>query len=137
MKRIAIVAVVGGLVSVALVLWLLSFDQPEFSEVRRTQRPQGDEFAVNYMVNQGGATVGYGYAVHLQSGRDSAIGKRGPELWNSYKVEPVRVEWAGRDTLTVFVDNNHSYKWSVHEHNRRGIRVRTMWVEPSDSTSIP
>jgi hypothetical protein len=136
MKKLAIVAGVSGLLSVAVVLWLLSLNRPEFSEVRRAPRPQADEFAVSYEINPG-PTVGYKYAVHLQSGKDSESGERGPELWKSYKVEPVRVRWAGRDTLLVYVDNNHSYRWSVHEHNRRGIRVRTIWVEPSDSMSRP
>ena len=41
------------------------------------------------------------------------------------------------DTLEVVVDSNYSYRWSVHEHGKHGIRVRTVWIEPGGSSVSP
>src|SRR5258708_28995147 len=95
-----------------------------------------NEFAVVHEINPG-PTVGFAYAVHLQTIEDAAAGRRGLEMWNSYEIEPARVLWAGPDTLEVVVDSNYSYRWSVHEHGKHGIRVRTVWIEPGGSSVSP
>src|SRR4051794_38322453 len=100
-KRAAvIVAVVIGiyiLVMIGIMVLFLWPARPTFEELSRAQRPESGESAVCYAVNFGGATVGYGYEVYL----NSADQKRGRMLWSAYKLKPEHVAWIGPDSLDV------------------------------------
>jgi hypothetical protein len=135
-KRAWIALAVAGFFSAGVLFMMYATNRPEYREVNRARRPGSNESAVTYEINPG-PTVGFAYAVHLMTNREASARKRGPEMWNSYQVEPSRVVWAGRDTLEVFVDNNRGSRWSIHEHGKQGVRVRTVWVEPGDSTNTP
>jgi hypothetical protein len=139
MKISWIVLALAGLVSIAVVFMWFAVDRPVFRELSRAVRPGPDDFAVVHEINPG-ATVGFKYAVHLLTIKDAINHRRGSELWNSYIVKPRGVVWAGPDTLEVLVEKTpecREYGWSIHEHGRGGIRVRTVWVEPGDSTAKP
>jgi hypothetical protein len=136
-RRVGIAVFVAGLFSLGVVVALHALmPLGEYRELTRAQRPGTKEFAVVHEIYHGD-TVGMGYAVSSLSSEDVAGGRRGPKLWDSYEVEPARVVWSGRDSLAVVVDNHYGYRWSVHEHGRRGIRVRTVWVEPGVSSARP
>jgi hypothetical protein len=132
MRRTWIVPARSRLVAVGVVLALLWLNIPESQVVSRTQRPQSDNFAVCYQIKTK-ARARYDYAVYLQS--RAVRSRRDVVVWNSYRVEPFRLVWAGHDTLLVLVHNNQSYRWSVRANFILGLRVRTVWVAPGDSTT--
>jgi hypothetical protein len=134
---------VASILLVALVVGAVLFLPPAFRVIRedsqvsyaeegRYPRPSlSDTWAGVFSAYSGGLIGATWSQVYLLSSSDSLPGKSNRLLWRAKRIDVQKLEWHTRDSLEVFVVNNSGlrlYRYTISEHSRDGIKVRTIEV---------